>query len=136
MLVTCANRLTSTTRQHVEVLSPRKSENGRRTAGVLHRSGYEVTLIHAVRPPWCLAVVEVVAGLAGYVGGSCVRRWLHVEAFRDGDLYRVTIGDIARGGRRSARGRFPMGWLRETARHTERLSSIDTVGAAVTFLVP
>lgn len=60
---------------------------------VVDRQPFEVTLMHEVRPPWRLAVVDVLLAAIGG-GRSPRRRHLHVEAFENGRLFRATVGDV------------------------------------------
>lgn len=60
---------------------------------VVDRSEFEATLLHTVRAPWWL----ILSDLAFAGGVRTAERYLHVEVFDDGELFRATIGDIPAG---------------------------------------
>lgn len=75
---------------------------------LVHRSGSELILVHKVRSPWWLLLIELVL-VFGYGEGSNVRRWLHIEALDNGDLIRYTLGDIPKGWPRKRKWEVPDG---------------------------
>jgi hypothetical protein len=76
---------------------------------VVDRRQFDATLVHVVRPPWYLAIVGAVLAMLG--GGDISRaRYLHVEAFDAGRIYRATIGDVPSSWPKKRRWEVPDGW--------------------------
>ena len=62
--------------------------------GIIDRSQYDAILVHEVRPPWWILIVQAIFALSGALTRSNVRRWLHVEVLEGGVVSRSTTGDI------------------------------------------
>lgn len=76
---------------------------------VIDKSGFEVTLVHHVRPPWWQMLVTLVLAIFGTAAIASADRYLHIEARNDGKLHRRTTGDVPRGWPRKRRWEVPDG---------------------------
>lgn len=76
---------------------------------VVDKSGFEITMVHDVRPPWWQMLLTLVLAVFGAAAVASVERYLRIEARKDGQLHRKTTGDVPRGWPRKRRWEVPDG---------------------------